>query len=93
MNEPVFKPIPPCRMPCPKCGGDDANRKYRKPGEIELSYEDRGLVELNCFVEINGWLRAVCIMEHIEHYCRTCKYTWRTDVLNKNSFLWTLTKQ
>lgn len=70
----------PCEWTCPKCGGDDVNRKHAFAGdEVERGYTNRK--EFSTPHADFGYWQADIKLECILHYCRTCCFEWTTEVL------------
>lgn len=82
LKPPEAHPQKPCDASCPKCGGSDVYRRYRRkgeefsrePGEYD-SHED-GAIAYDTY-------RAMATEECIQHRCRTCGFEWNTPPLTR----------
>ena len=71
--------IPPCSLPCPKCGNKDINRRFRSKRETWDDYKPPR--RENEFVAVDTYVTRAK-KDCIQHKCRCCGWVWETAPLD-----------
>jgi hypothetical protein len=73
--------LPPCSIPCPKCGASDISRRHLMPNDNAQLGLSGGPGRSSDFVDRSmNWKHPV-LLECISHSCRVCGYYWDTAFL------------
>lgn len=79
----------PCNEPCPKCGGADINRNFRREGELfePTTFGNRdkigSITKENVVYICPSDRTSGCVktkQECIQNHCRTCHFDWYSAV-------------
>lgn len=67
----------PCNFSCPKCGSYEVSRLFR-PLDSLLTIYPKPTTESQFKVSIRGDSTYRVTVDHIQHTCRCCQFTWDT---------------
>jgi hypothetical protein len=77
--------VKPCEMPCPKCGSQDALRRFfarDKNVEPFSGKQDYGVMPVPRWIYGSAYVWKAN-RDFVAHFCRTCKHIWQTPPLPK----------